>query len=178
MAAQKMKNAMLIAQEYLNQLPQTETPAQTQQYEGFYHLIAANGTVEKATLSFIIRDHDAGKFQERKDLALTIANALNKRYGVGTVEAVVTDQYRNMVEIMQQNMGVIDLAKQAMKAAGVTIKVQPIRGGTDGARLSFMGLPCPNIFAGGENFHSRFEYVPIPSMEKAKNVILQIVALA
>ena len=171
----KMKNAQLIAMQFNAMLPPDETPATTRGYEGFFHLISMSGSVEEANLSYIIRDHDRDHFEARKQLAVTLAEQLNEEYGAGTVEVTTKDQYYNMREMVEPKMFIIDLAKEAMKAASVTPKVQPIRGGTDGARLSFVGLPCPNIFAGGENFHSRFEYLPIPSMEKACEVILEIV---
>lgn len=173
----KMKNAILIAQDWLDRMPKHETPAQTQGYEGFFHIIALQGTVEEATLSFIIRDHDRQRFEERKDLMTQLAVAFNEQYGKGTVEVQLRDQYYNMREKVEPVRHIVTLVEKAMKEVGVTPKVQPIRGGTDGARLSFEGLPCPNIFAGGENFHARFEYLPIQSMEKAYQVILKIIEL-
>lgn len=173
----KMKNAILIAQDWLDRMPKHETPAQTQGYEGFFHVIALQGTVEEATLSFIIRDHDRQRFEERKDLMTQLAVAFNEQYGKGTVEVQLRDQYYNMREKVEPVRHIVTLVEKAMKEVGVTPKVQPIRGGTDGARLSFEGLPCPNIFAGGENFHARFEYLPIQSMEKAYQVILKIIEL-
>ena len=172
-----MKNAILIAQDWLDRMPKHETPAQTQGYEGFFHIIALQGTVEEATLSFIIRDHDRQRFEERKDLMTQLAVAFNEQYGKGTVEVQLRDQYYNMREKVEPVRHIVTLVEKAMKEVGVTPKVQPIRGGTDGARLSFEGLPCPNIFAGGENFHARFEYLPIQSMEKAYQVILKIIEL-
>lgn len=174
---EKMVNSMLIAREFMGLLPQDETPATTRGYEGFFHIVGMSGTVEQTTLSYIIRDHDRDQFEARKALVEQIVKELNDEYGDGTIEAVMKDQYYNMREMVEPKMWIVDLAKQAMEEAGVKVKVQPIRGGTDGARLSFMGLPCPNIFAGGENFHSRFEYLPIPSMEKAIEVILNIIKL-
>ncbi|MBR1808096.1 MAG: peptidase T [Paludibacteraceae bacterium] len=173
----KMRNAMLIATEFAQLMPAKETPACTQGYEGFYHIVGMQGTVEEATLSYIIRDHDRQHFEERKQFMQTMAEKMNLKYGEGTVTVQLRDQYYNMLEKIQPVMHVVELAKKAMTEAGVTPKVQPIRGGTDGARLSFEGLPCPNIFAGGENFHSRFEYVPIQSMQAAMNVILKIIEL-
>ena len=173
----KMKNAMLVANTFASLMPEEETPAKTQGYEGFYHLVGMQGTVEQASLSYIIRDHDRQRFEERKQFVLALAEKLNKEYGEGTVVVELRDQYYNMLEKIQPVMHVVDLAKQAMIEAGVTPKVQPIRGGTDGARLSFEGLPCPNIFAGGENFHSRFEYLPVQSMQAAMQVILKIIEL-
>jgi len=173
----KMKNAILIAQEWLNRMPKHETPSQTQGYEGFFHIISLQGSVEEAVLSFIIRDHDRQRFEERKDLMTQLAVAFNEQYGKGTVEVALRDQYYNMREKVEPVRHIVTLVEKAMKEVGVTPKVQPIRGGTDGARLSFEGLPCPNIFAGGENFHARFEYLPVPSMEKAYQVILKIIEL-
>ena len=160
----KMKNAMLIAHRFMAMLPADQTPGLTQGYEGFFHVVGINGTVEETTISYIIRDHDRRRFEQRKQQVLDIAALLNSEMGEGTVEVELKDQYYNMREKIEPVMFIIDLAKQAMLEAGVTPKVQPIRGGTDGARLSFEGLPCPNIFAGGENFHSRFEYLPVPSL--------------
>jgi len=173
----KMKNAQLIALLFASMLPPQETPAATRGYEGFFHLVGMSGTVENAQLSYIIRDHDRQRFEERKQLVQSIANDLNAELGAGTIELDIRDSYYNMREKIEPCMHIIDLAKEAMKKAGVTPKIQPIRGGTDGARLSFMGLPCPNLFAGGENFHSRFEYIPVPSLEKAMSVILNIISL-
>ncbi len=174
---EKMVNSMLIAREFMGMLPPDETPATTRGYEGFFHIVGMSGTVEQTTLSYIIRDHNRDQFEARKALVEQLVKELNDEYGEGTIEAVMKDQYYNMREMVEPKMWIVDLAKQAMEEAGVKVKVQPIRGGTDGARLSFMGLPCPNIFAGGENFHSRFEYLPIPSMEKAIEVILNIIKL-
>ncbi len=177
MAYGKMKNAMLIANEFVSLMPQAETPACTQGYQGFYHIVGMEGTVEEARLNYIIRDHDRKRFEDRKQFVQALAGKLNDKYGEGTVVVELRDQYYNMLEKIQPVMHVVELAKKAMAEAGVAPKVQPIRGGTDGARLSFEGLPCPNIFAGGENFHSRFEYLPIQSMEKAMQVILKIIEL-
>ena len=174
----KMINSMRIANHFATMLPRWETPEHTQGYEGFYHLIAMNGSVEETTLQFIIRDHDRARFESRKREIELLARKINQEYGEGTVEVEIRDQYYNMREMVEPVMHIVTLVEEAMKEVGVTPKVQPIRGGTDGARLSFEGLPCPNIFAGGVNFHSRFEYLPIPSMEKAMEVILQIVAKA
>ncbi len=174
----KMKNSQLIANRFMYLLPPDETPAHTQAYEGFFHLIGMQGSVEETVLNYIIRDHDREHFEARKACIEEMVAILNREYGEGTVEAEIKDQYYNMLEIMRDHEQVIDLAKEAMKAVGVTPKVQPIRGGTDGARLSFMNLPCPNIFTGGMNFHSRFEYLPIPSMEKAMEVVIQIAEMA
>ena len=174
----KMINSQLIANRFISMLPPDETPAHTQGYEGFFHLIGMNGSVESSTLSYIIRDHDRERFEARKQCILDIAKLLNNEYGEDTVQVELRDQYYNMREKVEPVMHIVTLVEEAMKEVGVTPKVQPIRGGTDGARLSFEGLPCPNIFAGGVNFHSRFEYLPIPSMEKAMQVILQIVQKA
>ena len=176
-AYHKMQNSMRIAYQLAVMLPRWETPEHTQGYEGFYHLIGMNGTVEETTLSYIIRDHDRARFESRKRELEHLVRKVNREYGEGTAEIDMRDQYYNMREKIEPVMHIIDLAKQAMEAVGVTPVVKPIRGGTDGARLSFEGLPCPNIFAGGENFHSRYEYLPIPSMEKARDVILEIVKL-
>lgn len=174
----KMINSMRIANQFASMLPRWETPEHTQGYEGFYHLIAMNGSVEETTLQYIIRDHDRARFESRKREMEHLARKINQEYGEGTVEVEIRDQYYNMREKVEPVMHIVTLVEEAMKEVGVTPKVQPIRGGTDGARLSFEGLPCPNIFAGGVNFHSRFEYLPIPSMEKAMQVILQIVRKA
>ena len=173
-AYHKMVNSMRIAYQLAVMLPRWETPEHTQGYEGFYHLIGMNGTVEETTLSYIIRDHDRARFESRKREIEHLVRKVNREFGEGTVEIEMRDQYYNMREKIEPVMHIIDLAKEAMESIGVTPVVKPIRGGTDGARLSFEGLPCPNIFAGVENFHSRYEYLPIPSMEKACQVILQI----
>ena len=177
-AYHKMRNSMRIAYQIAVMLPRFQTPEHTQGYEGFYHLIGMNGSVEETTLSYIIRDHDRTQFEYRKRELEHLVRKINTEYGEGTAEIEIRDQYYNMREKIEPVMHIIDLAKEAMKSAGVTPIIKPIRGGTDGARLSFEGLPCPNIFAGGENFHSRYEYLPIPSMEKAMEVILQIVQKA
>ena len=177
-AYHKMRNSMRIAYQIAVMLPRFQTPEHTQGYEGFYHLIGMNGTVEETTLSYIIRDHDRTQFEYRKRELEHLVRKINTEYGEGTAEIEIRDQYYNMREKIEPVMHIIDLAKEAMKSAGVTPIIKPIRGGTDGARLSFEGLPCPNIFAGGENFHSRYEYLPIPSMEKAMEVILEIIKKA
>ena len=174
----KMINSMRIANHLAMMLPRWETPEHTQGYEGFYHLIAMNGSVEETTLQYIIRDHDRARFESRKREMEHLVRKVNQEYGEGTVEIEIRDQYYNMREKVEPVMHIVTLVEEAMKEVGVIPKVQPIRGGTDGARLSFEGLPCPNIFAGGVNFHSRYEYLPIPSMEKAMEVILKIVTLA
>ena len=171
----KMVNSMRIAYQLAVMLPRWETPEHTQGYEGFYHLIGMNGTVEETTLSYIIRDHDRARFESRKRELEHLVRKVNREFGEGTVEIEMRDQYYNMREKIEPVMHIVDLAKEAMEAVGVTPVVKPIRGGTDGARLSFEGLPCPNIFAGGENFHSRYEYLPIPSLDKAMQVIIKII---
>ena len=176
-AYHKMLNSMRIAFQIAVMLPRWETPEHTQGYEGFYHLIGMQGTVEETTLTYIIRDHDRIRFESRKRELEHLVRKVNREYGDGTVEINIRDQYYNMREKIEPVMHVVERVEQAMLAVGVTPKVQPIRGGTDGARLSFEGLPCPNIFAGGENFHSRFEYLPIPSMQAAVNVILEIIKI-
>lgn len=174
----KMINSMRIAYQLAVMLPRWETPEHTQGYEGFYHLVGMTGTVEETTLSYIIRDHDRVRFESRKREMEHLVRKVNREYGEGTAEIELRDQYYNMREKVEPVMHIVTLVEEAMKEVGVTPHIQPIRGGTDGARLSFEGLPCPNIFAGGENFHSRFEYLPIPSMEKAMQVILKIVEKA
>ncbi len=174
-AYHKMRNSMRIAYQIAVMLPRFQTPEHTQGYEGFYHLVGMNGTVEETTLSYIIRDHDRTLFEYRKRELEHLVRKINTEYGEGTAEIEIRDQYYNMREKIEPVMHIVDLAEEAMKAVGVTPVIKPIRGGTDGARLSFEGLPCPNIFAGGENFHSRYEYLPVPSLEKACEVILEIV---
>ena len=175
-AKHKMINSIRIANQFSIMLPRWETPEHTEDYEGFYHLIGFEGTVEESILTYIIRDHDMDRFQRsKKELEHLVRKINNEFPGCATIE--IKDQYYNMREKIEPVMYVIDIAKQAMIDAGVTPKVQPIRGGTDGAQLSFKGLPCPNIFAGGLNFHGRYEYVPIPSMEKAVDVIVEICKL-
>ena len=176
-AYHKMINSMRIAQQFIGMLPRTETPEHTQDYEGFYHLTNMEGTVEKSTLSYIIRDHDRDRFERRKKEFTHFVHKINAEYGEETATLEMKDQYYNMREMVEPVMHIVDLAFEAMKAVGVTPNVKPIRGGTDGSRLSYMGLPCPNIFAGGHNFHGRFEYVPVPSMEKAMMVVVKIVEL-
>ncbi len=172
----KMVNSMLIAMELDAMLPVEQRPRYTQGYEGFFHLIGINGTVEETTMSYIIRDHDRAKFEEKKALMTSIAEFLNKKYG-NVVELELKHQYYNMRQEVEPHFFIVEKALKAMEMAGIKPKVQPIRGGTDGANLSFMGLPCPNIFAGGHNFHGKLEYVPLESMEKASEVILNIIQL-
>lgn len=176
-AKDKMVNSLLVANEFVSMLPVNEVPAMTEGYEGFFHLIGMEGDVEHTTLSYIIRDHDREKFEARKALMQECAVKLNEKYGQGRVEVQVKDQYYNMRQQVEPLMHIIDLAFAAMKEAGVEPKVKAIRGGTDGAQLSFKGLPCPNIFAGGLNFHGRYEFVPIQSIEKAMNVVAKIAEL-
>ena len=176
-AYHKMLNSMRIAFQLAVMLPRWETPEHTQAYEGFYHLTAMNGSVEETKLSYIIRDHDRARFESRKRELEHLVRKVNREFGEGTVEIAIRDQYYNMREKIEPVMHIIELAEKAMIEVGVPPEIKPIRGGTDGARLSFEGLPCPNIFAGGENFHSRYEYLPIHSMEKAKEVILKIIQL-
>ena len=175
-AKDKMINALHVANELIALLPVNERPESTEGYEGFYHLISQNGTVEEANLSFIIRDHDRAKFEERKMIIENSVAALNQKYG-NRLSLELKDQYYNMREKVEPVMHVIDYASRAMEELGVKPHVRPIRGGTDGARLSFMGLPCPNIFAGGLNFHGRYEFLPIPSLRKASQVIVKIAEL-
>ena len=174
-AYHKMVNSMRIAQQFISMLPRHETPEHTEGYEGFYHLTNIEGTVEKTTVSYIIRDHDTDRFVRRKKEFEHLVHKINAEFGDNTAVLDMKDQYYNMREKIEPVMHVIDLAFEAMKQVGVTPNVKPIRGGTDGARLSFDGLPCPNIFAGGHNFHGRFEYVPVQSMEKAMQVVVKIV---
>lgn len=176
-AKNKMINSIRVANRFCAMLPAGETPEETEDYEGFYHLIGINGTVEQTTVSYIIRDHDRARFEDRKKRIEALVAEINKEYGEGTATLELRDQYYNMREKIEPVMHIIDTAFAAMEAVGVKPNVKPIRGGTDGAQLSFKGLPCPNIFAGGLNFHGRYEFVPIQSMEKAKDVIVKIVEL-
>lgn len=176
-AKNKMINSLLVANRFISLLPADETPAHTQDYEGFFHLVGVKGEVEQTTVSYIIRDHDRAKFEARKERILRIAEFLNKEYGEGTIDVELKDQYYNMREKIEPVMHIIDIAFKAMEEAGVTPKVKAIRGGTDGAQLSFKGLPCPNIFAGGLNFHGRYEFAPVQSIEKAMNVVVKIAEL-
>ena len=172
-AKHKMINSMRIANQFIIMLPRWETPEHTEGYEGFYHLIGMEGSVENTVLTYIIRDHDRDRFERRKKELEHLVRKINHEFpDCCTIE--INDQYYNMREKIEPVMYIIDIAREAMVRAGVTPKVQPIRGGTDGAQLSFKGLPCPNIFAGGLNFHGRYEFVPIPSMEKAMQVIVEI----
>ena len=170
----KMINAGRIATEIVQMLPQSETPETTEGYEGFYHLTSISGSCTEANLSFIIRDHSTEKFQERKQTVSRIVDTINQRYGNGTATLTLTDQYYNMRKQVEPQMYIIDIARQAITEAGMTPKIKAIRGGTDGAQLSFMGLPCPNIFAGGINFHGPYEFLPIQSLERVKQTIINI----
>ena len=167
-----MKNAILIAQEFQQMLPTAQNPMYTEGYEGFFHLDSIRGNVEETVCDYIIRDFDEVLFARKKALFEEVASFLNQKYGDGTVEAIVQDSYYNMMEKIKPHMHLTDRAKEAMQQLGKEAKVVPIRGGTDGARLSFMGLPCPNLCAGGENFHSRFEYISIESMEKITKMLI------
>lgn len=173
-AKHKMKNSMRIAHQFISMLPRHETPEHTEGYEGFYHLTSMAGTVELSTLDYIIRDHDRDRFERRKKEMQHLVNKINSEFGENTASLEIKDQYYNMREKVEPVKHIVDLAEAAMIEAGVKPNIKPIRGGTDGARLSFEGLPCPNIFAGGHNFHGRFEYVPVQSMEKAIQVIINI----
>lgn len=173
-ARHKMLNSMRVAHQFATMIPRHETPEHTEGYEGFFHLTNMEGTVEKSSLSYIIRDHDRDRFERRKKEFAHLVNKINAEFGDGTATLELRDQYYNMREKIEPVMHIIDLAFNAMNDVGVTPKVKPIRGGTDGSRLSYMGLPCPNIFAGGHNFHGRFEFVPVQSMEKAMQVIVKI----
>ena len=176
-AKNKMINAGLIATKFAGLLPPHERPEHTEGYEGFFHLTGITGNVEEATLSYIIRDHDRSRFEQRLKKLQDTTDYLNKIYPEGTVRVEIKQQYRNMREIVEPLKHIIELAEKAMRETGITPLVRPIRGGTDGAQLSFKGLPCPNIFAGGMNFHGRYEWIPIQSMDKAVQVILKIIEL-
>lgn len=170
----KMVNSILVAEEFDSLLPENERPENTEGYDGFFHLTDFHGTVEHTTLQYIVRDHSNEKFRHRKQKLLEVTELMNNKYG-NIVYTEICDSYRNMREYIEHNFEVVEWALEAMKKSGIVPKVQPIRGGTDGASLSAKGLPCPNIFAGGHNFHSRFEYVPLESIEKAKEVMLNII---
>lgn len=173
----KMVNASRLACEFNSYIPETGIPETTEGYQGFYHLLGIESHCEEAKLSYIIRDHDREKFEERKEFIENIAKSMNEKYGEGTVKVVLKDQYYNMKEKIDPNMHVIDIVLKAMQDTGVNPRVEPIRGGTDGAQLSFRGLPCPNIFAGGVNFHGPYEFVSVQVMEKAVQVIVRICQL-
>ena len=170
----QMVNASLLAAEFIKMLPENETPSTTQDFEGFYHLMDVKSDVSEAKIQYIIRDHDEAKFEARKNFIMEKVEDFNKKYGTGTAEIEIKDQYRNMKQQFEGKMHIVDIAEQAMKDANIEPKIKAIRGGTDGAQLSYMGLPCPNIFAGGLNFHGPYEYVCLESMEKAVKVIINI----
>ena len=180
-AKDKMINSMLIANDFINELPKNEIPQETKGYEGFFHVTRLSGTIEETIVELIIRDHDAKKFKERKDLVQFITKKINKKFAKQFGEAIVIteikDQYYNMKEKVEPVKFIVDLAEKAMKSLNIKPLIKPIRGGTDGCRLSYMGLPCPNIFAGGHNFHGKYEYVPVESMQKAIEVIVKIAEL-
>ncbi len=176
-AKDKMFNALLLAMEFQSMLPIQQNPMYTEKYEGFYMLSALEGSVDLAKASYIIRDHDREKFEEKKAGFLKITDYLNDKYGAGTFKADVKDTYYNMKEMIEPHMHLIDHAKLALEELGITPIVVPIRGGTDGARLSYMGLPCPNLCTGGHNFHGRYEYIPIQSMEKVTDILIKIIEL-
>lgn len=173
----KMKNAILIGMELNALLPIEQRPEYTEGYDGFFHINSFKGTVEEASFGYIIRDHDGDKFEEKKRMMQECVDFINRKYGEGTATAEIKDQYRNMKEQLEAHMEVVEVAKKAMLQAGLEPRIKPIRGGTDGANLSFMGLPCPNLFSGGLNFHGKMEYVPLESMEKASEVIVNIIRL-
>ncbi|MFI8378204.1 peptidase T [Leeuwenhoekiella sp. NPDC079379] len=174
----KMINSIHIAQDFINSLPRLETPEHTSDREGFFHLNGIKGDVEQTILEYIIRDHDRGHFEARKEVLSNLANEINSQYELELITLEIKDQYFNMREKIEPVMHIVELAEKAMRAVDVKPIIKPIRGGTDGSQLSFMGLPCPNIFAGGHNFHGRFEYVPVESMIKATEVIIKIAELA
>ena len=173
----KMINSMYIAQEFINSLPRMETPEHTEGYQGFFHLHNMNGDVEETTLQYIIRDHDKKHFEARKEVMVKLTNELNSQYGREVITTEIKDQYFNMKEKVEPVMHIVDIAEDAMKQLDIEPLIKAIRGGTDGSQLSYMGLPCPNIFAGGHNFHGRYEYVPVESMIKATEVICKIAEL-
>jgi tripeptide aminopeptidase len=173
-----MINAIQLAVDFHNQLPKGDRPEHTEGYEGFFHLIRLNGGVEKARLEYIIRDHDSKNFAERKEMLRNITSRFNTTYPPKTVELVIKDQYFNMKEKIEPVIYIVELAAEAMRMAGIEPRIAPIRGGTDGARLSFMGLPTPNLFTGGHNFHGRYEFIPIQSMVASAEVIINLLMIA
>ena len=177
-AKNKMINSQYIAMEFQSLLPQAQKPEHTEGYEGFFHLIGMNGTVEETVLRYIIRDHDMAKFEEKKSVMEMLAEFIDRKYGVGTCELNIRDNYFNMKQHIEPVMYIVDRVKAAMTALGIDPKEIPIRGGTDGARLSYEGLPCPNICTGGENFHGRFEYIPVEDMEKISRLLVEILTSA
>ncbi|MBT8254809.1 MAG: peptidase T, partial [Bacteroidia bacterium] len=170
----KMVNSMYFASEFIHALPSRERPEHTEHYEGFFHLHQIDGKVQETTLQYIIRDHDRDKFEAKKELVLQVASELNEKYGKDIITVEIKDQYFNMKEKVEPVKFIVDIAEDAMRQLGIEPIIKPIRGGTDGSQLSYMGLPCPNIFAGGHNFHGRFEYVPVESMVRATEVICKI----
>ncbi len=176
-AKHKMLNSIRIAHQFTSMLPRHETPEHTEDYEGFYHLVNIEGSVEETTMHYIIRDHDRDRFERRKKELQHLVNKIVAEFGENSAKLEIQDQYYNMREKIEPMMHIVDLASCAMEAVGVEPKIRPIRGGTDGAKLSFKGLPCPNIFTGGHNFHGRYEYIPVSSMEKAMQVIVKIATL-
>jgi len=177
MSKYKMINSILVGSEFNDMLPVFDRPEFTDHYEGFFHLIKFDGTVEESTLQYIIRDHDRQKFEDRKKLIQEVVAFVNKKYGEGTITIELKDQYYNMREMIEPVYHIVEIAERAMIELGIKPIIKPIRGGTDGSRLSYMGLPCPNIFAGGHNFHGKYEFIPLESMEKATRVILKIIEL-
>ena len=177
----KMINSMLIANDFINELPKNEIPQETIDYEGFYHVHHLTGSIEETVLELIIRDHSAAEFQKRKETIQNIASKINEKFAAQFGEAIciaeIKDQYFNMKEKVEPVMHIVDIAEEAMKNLGIEPIIKPIRGGTDGSQLSYMGLPCPNIFAGGHNFHGKYEYVPVESIQKAIDVIVEIAQL-
>ena len=171
----KMKNSILMAMEFQRMLPGFDTPAYTQGYEGFFHLTNITGEVEETVMDYIIRDHDMKKFEQKKEYIRKVAEFLNLKYGEGTIELVMKDSYYNMKEKLKDHMYLIDIAQEAMDELWIAPIIEPVRGGTDGARLSYMGLPCPNLCTGGHNFHGKFEYIPVQSMEKVTELLVEIV---
>jgi len=176
-AKDKMINSMYIAQDFINSLPRLETPEHTEDRQGFFHLTDINGDVEETTLKYIIRDHDKGHFEARKEMINNLVQEINSQHEKEIIKIEIKDQYFNMREKVEPVMHIVDIAEEAMKQLNITPNIKPIRGGTDGSQLSFMGLPCPNIFAGGHNFHGRYEYVPVESMQRATEVIIKIAEL-
>ena len=177
-AKNKMKNAILMAMDYISQMPPAEAPAHTEGYEGFYHVYHIEGGVDRADLTWIIRDHHRDRFEQRKTYMMEVATWMNEKYGDGTFEIDVKDQYYNLYEVLKDKPEIIELVKKAMKEAGIDPIIRPVRGGTDGSRLTFMGLPTPNLFTGGHNYHGPYEYIVVESMEKAVEVIINIATIA
>jgi tripeptide aminopeptidase len=176
-AKDKMINSIYIAQDFINSLPRLETPEHTEDRQGFFHLTDIKGDVEETTLKYIIRDHDLGHFEARKEMISNLVQEINSQYEKEIIEIEMKDQYFNMRKKIEPVMHIVDIAEEAMKQLNITPHIKPIRGGTDGSQLSYMGLPCPNIFAGGHNFHGRYEYVPVESMQRATEVIIKIAEL-